>query len=250
MQKSDKKFVYHRALNTPEAFEDFLQKEVKSEVTLVAEGDICWSFIDGAFITYIHHPALHGKSLSDAEIKELLAKGELFTLEKLFAMSSDVHFILELKTGRGNLEQFFQHFGALLERYGVQNLLVDAFSVEQLRELKRVLPQIKTSLHTKFIFKNYLLESTFEKPYFRLHNIYDLAFIDTLTISYASTHVNILNLDIDKAYKEVYKAQKSLNLGAIKSLSNLSKAVQSQSDYIYLRSKEVLNGYTNLLKTH
>lgn len=247
MHQKEKKFVYHRALNSEEAFRDFLQKQKQSKHTLVAEGDICWSEIDGEFITYIHHPDIHGKSLSDEKIVQLLKKDELFTLEKLFTIESGVNFILELKTGRGNIEKFFTHFSNILQQYGVENVLIDAFSIEQLRILKKIMPKVQTSLHTKFIFGKYVAETTFEKPYFRMHKLHDLYFIDTITISYTTTHVKILNLDIDKAYKSVYEAQKSLNLGAVKSLDSFEKALNSHANYIYLRSKEVIDGYTKFL---
>lgn len=248
MQKKDKKFVYHRALNSELAFKEFLQKQKNSKERLVAEGDICWTYLDGKFITYIHHPDIHGKSLSDETIRELLAEDKLFTLEKLFEIDSSADFILELKTGRGDIEQFFTHFAHILKTYSVNNALVDAFSVEQLKKLKKIMPEIQTSLHTKFIFGKYVAETTFEKPYFRMHKLTDLDFINTITISYTTTHVKLFHLDIDSSYKSVYNSNKNLNLGSIKSLNSLERALDSHANYIYLRSNEVLNGYTKFLQ--
>jgi len=248
MSLNEKKYVYHRALNSEVAFRNFLDKAQNSKHTLVAEGDICWAFIDNKFIIYIYHPDVQGKSLSNQKVVELSKKDELFTLDKLFCINKDVHFILELKTGNGVLEDFFMAFKNTLIKYEVKNVLVDAFSVEQLKVFKKVVPDVKTSLHTKFIFQNYVAETTFEKPYFRLHNLYDLDFIDSLTISYATTHVNFFNLDIDKAYSHVYSSNKALNLGSIKTIDSFNKALNSNAEYIYLRSKEVLNGYTKIIK--
>ncbi|MBN2816218.1 MAG: hypothetical protein JXQ67_06005 [Campylobacterales bacterium] len=242
-----KYFVYHRALNTEDAFRNFLEKQENSKHQLAAEGDICWTYIDGEFIIYIHHPDVQGKSLSDEKIVSLLKNDELFTLEKLFKINSNVNFILELKTGRGNIEGFFLAFKALLDKYSVKNIIIDAFSVEQLKGVKRVIPQIKTSMHTKFIWDKYVLESTFEKPYVRIHNVYKMDYIDYFTISFKTTHVNLLNLDVDKAYKKVFEAKKGLNLGAIKDMQAFSKALSSKAEYIYLRSKEVLANYEDLL---
>jgi len=246
----DKKFVYHRALNTEAAFREFLELNAASPYTLSAEGDVCWAYINDAFIIYIHHPDVQGKSLSNETIVELLAKDELLTLDKLFSINSDINFILELKTGNGNLEAFFAAFRATLEKHNVQNALVDAFSIEQLKSLKKVMPNIKTSLHTKFLMGKYVLETTFEKPYLRIHNIYNLDFIDYFTISYTTTHVNLLNLDIDSAYSEIFKANKKLNLGSIKSMEAFDKAINSQTQYIYLRSSSVLKNYTEVLKNY
>ncbi len=240
-----KRYVYHRALNTEEAFREFVAKESASSFTLAAEGDVCWAYIDGEYVIYIHHPDVQGKALSNATIKELLAKDELFTLEKLFSINSDVHFVLELKTGNGDLRGFMESFRAILEKYDVQNAIVDAFSVEQLRTLKEVFPSIETSLHTKLVLGEYLLETTFEKPYVRVHNLYKLDFIDIITLSFGSTHTNYLSLDIDKTYKHIYKSGKKLNLGAIKTLKNLKRAKESRVEYIYLRSKEVVQSYSS-----
>jgi len=246
----DKKFVYHRALNTESAFREFLELNRDSKYTLGAEGDVCWAYIDNEFVIYIHHPDIQGKSLTNEKIVELLAKDELFTLDKLFSINSEIHFILELKTGNGNLNDFFTAFRATLEKYSVKNALVDAFSVEQLKALKEVMPNIKTSLHTKFLMGKYVLETTFEAPYIRLHNIYEMDYIDYFTISYKTTHVNLFNLDIDNSYADIYKANKSLNLGAIKSMEAFDKAINSKTQYIYLRSSEVLNNYTKVLQNY
>jgi len=245
-----KKYVYHRALNTEAAFREFLTLAKNSEYSLAAEGDVCWAYINDAFVIYIHHPDVQGKSLSNETIVELLQKDELLTLDKLFSINADTNFILELKTGNGDLDAFFVAFRETLERYKVQNAIVDAFSVEQLKALKKAMPEIKTSLHTKFLMGKYVLETTFEKPYVRLHNIYDMDYIDYFTISYGTTHVNLFNLDIDKAYSHIYKADKKLNLGAIKNMENFDKAINSQTQYIYLRSKEVLNNYEKVLQNY
>ena len=250
MNVKEKKFVYHRALNTEVAFRVFLELNATSEYALSAEGDVCWAYIDSAFIIYIHHPDVQGKSLSNEKIVELLAKDELFTLEKLFSINSDINFILELKTGNGDLEDFFLAFGKTLKKYDVKNTLVDAFSVEQLKTIKRVIPQIKTSLHTKFLIGKYVLETTFEAPYLRIHNIYEMDYVDYFTISYTTTHVNLFNLDVDSSYQEIYKADKKLNLGSIKSMEALDKALNSKADYIYLRSSQVKNNYIKVLQNY
>jgi glycerophosphoryl diester phosphodiesterase len=246
----DKKFVYHRALNTEKAFREFVSRKSESKYTLSAEGDVCWAYINDAFVIYIHHPDVQGKSLTNEKILELLAKDELLTLDKLFSINSDVNFILELKTGNGNLEDFFIAFRETLERHNVSHAIVDAFSVEQLKGLKKAMPNIKTSLHTKFVMGKYVLETTFEKPYVRMHNLYDLNFIDYITISYTTTHTNLCNLDIDKTYADVYNANKGLNLGAIKSMESFDKAIHSKTQYLYLRSKEVVNSYESVLDNY
>ena len=248
MDLSKKVFVYHRALNTQEAFEAFLQKNKASNYTLAAEGDVCWAYIDNKYVIYIHHPDVQGKALSNEEIKALLQKDQLFTLEKLFEINSDVHFILELKTGNGDLHDFLVAFKEILQRYNVNNALVDAFSAEQLKALKSVMPEIQTSLHTKFLMGNYVLETTFEKPYVRLHKISDMDYVNYFTISYTTTHVNLFNLDINSAYSAIFQANKHLNLGSIKSLTALSKALHANVEYIYLRSDEVKENYEQFIQ--
>ncbi len=248
MSNTTKKFVHHRALNSEKAFKEFLSLSKVSQEILVAEGDICWAYIEGSYAIYMHHPDLLGRPLSDSRVKELQAEGKLFSLENLFEINASVHFIIELKTGSGELKGFFMEFQRIVKKFNVKNLLVDSFSVEQLRQLKAIAPEMKTSLHTKSIFKRYVLESSFEKPYFKLHNLYKLDFIDYITLSYATTHVNLYKLDIDDAYKEVYASQKKLNLGSIKSYDALQKACNSKAKYIYLRSNRVKKNYTKLLK--
>lgn len=213
---------------------------------MAAEGDICWAYIDDSYLIYIHHPDAQGNSLSNTSLKELQTKDELFTLEKLFTINSTVYFILELKTGTGKIEGFYIEFKRILEKFDVKNLVVDAFSVEQLRGLKATVPEIKTSMHTKLVLGKYILESTFEKPYLRVHNLYELDFIDYITISYSTTHVNLFNLDIDSAYREIFVSNKHLSLGSVKSLDSLKKAVASKAEYIYLRSDVVKKNYASI----
>ncbi len=250
MDIKSKKFVYHRALNTEEAFKKFIALNAESEYTLAAEGDVCWAYINGAYVIYIHHPDVQGKSLSNETISELLAKDELLTLEKLFSINASVNFILELKTGNGDIEGFFREFKKILEKFDVHNAVVDAFSVEQLRGLKAVMPEIKTSLHTKFVLGKYVLETTFEKPYLRVHNLYNLDFIDFVTISYTTTHVNLFNLDIDSSYKDIFSSNKHLSLGSVKSLESFKKVMASKAEYIYLRSDDVKQNYTKVLENY
>ncbi len=215
---------------------------------MAAEGDVCWAYIDGTYVIYIHHPDVQGKSLSNETITDLLAKDELLTLEKLFSINSSVNFILELKTGNGDIDDFFKEFKKILEKFDVKTVVVDAFSVEQLRGLKAVMPEMKTSLHTKLVLGKYVLESTFEKPYIRVHNLYDLNFIDYITISYTTTHVNLFNLDIDTSYKNVFASNKHLSLGSVKSLDSFKKVMNSKAEYIYLRSDDVKQNYIKILK--
>ncbi len=215
---------------------------------MAAEGDVCWAYIDGTYVIYIHHPDVQGKSLSNETITDLLAKDELLTLEKLFSINSSVNFILELKTGNGDIDDFFKEFKMILEKFDVKTVVVDAFSVEQLRGLKAVMPEMKTSLHTKLVLGKYVLESTFEKPYIRVHNLYDLNFIDYITISYTTTHVNLFNLDIDTSYKNVFASNKHLSLGSVKSLDSFKKVMNSKAEYIYLRSDDVKQNYIKILK--
>jgi len=248
MNQESKKFVYHRALNSEVAFREFVALSKASDYSLAAEGDLCWTYIDGEFVIYLHHPDAQGKALSNEKVKELFASNELFTLEKLFHINSEVNFILELKTGDGTIEEFCLAFEKTLKKYNVKNVLVDAFSVEQLRALKKIMPTIKTSLHTKFVFSKYVLESTFEKPYIRIHNLYNLDFIDYVTISYTTTHVNLFNLKIDESYKHIFLSGKKLNLGSIKSVEAFDKMMNSQVEYAYLRSSYVRENYEKILE--
>lgn len=249
MNSSNKTFVYHRALNSERAFKAFVEKSRGSDYRVAAEGDICWAYINSHSVIYIHHPDMQGKSLSNERVEELLLSGELLTLERLFKINSEVNFILELKTGSGEIGEFFIAFKELLERYRVHNVVVDTFSVRQLQALKKVIPDIETSLHTKFVYANYIAETTFEKPYFALHKLSDLEFIDIITISYTTTHVNLLNLDIDSSYRALLNAGKKLRLGSIKSMRAFKKGVDSNADALYLRSAEVLDSYEAFLAT-
>ena len=248
MELKNKKFVYHRALNSEAAFRAFLALNAASKQTLAAEGDICWAEIDGEFVIYVHHPDIQGKSLSNERVKELLAKDELFTLEKLLTIDSDAHFIFELKTGNGDLSAFLMAFKHLLERFDVQNAIIDAFSSRQLQALKSLMPEIKTSLHTKCVFGSYVLESTFERPFLAIRKMESMGHIDYFTLSYKSTHINLLGLDIDASLRQIYKAGKKLNLGAIKDMAAFKCAVASNAEYIYLRSAEVLENYEAYLQ--
>lgn len=236
-------FVHHRALNTKENFLNYLNEinSVKDENIYAAEGDLCWFIHNGKPIIYIYHPTLTGNPLKEDEILNLYKKDLLFTLEDLFKINSETHFVLELKSGTGSTYEAFQEINRLIQQYNVKNFIVDAFSYNYLKLIKEINPNIKTSLHTKFIYSNFILETTYEKPFIKLHKVQDLPAADIFTLSYKTSLMNIFNLDIDTYLNKVFKHGKTINFGAVKSVPALQKILKSNVNHIYLRSKEVLN---------
>ncbi len=240
---SKKILVHHRALNTKENFVKYLEetKNKNDSYIYAAEGDLCWVYIDNKPLIYIYHPDLSGNPLSNDEISSLYEKGLLFTLEDLFKIDSQTHFILELKSGLGDTKKAFEQINSLIKKYDVKNFIVDAFYLKYLKILKEVNPNIRTSLHTKFIFNKYVLETTYQKPYVNIHNIYNLKCVDIFTLSYSTSLINLLNLNIDKYLVHVYKANKQINFGSVKNTKTFNKVMKSQVSHIYLRSKSLLN---------
>ena len=107
---SKKILVHHRALNTKENFVKYLSetKNKKDDYIYAAEGDLCWIYINNKPLIYIYHPDLSGNPLSSQEISTLYEKGLLFTLEDLFKIDSQTHFVLELKSGLGDIKKAFK----------------------------------------------------------------------------------------------------------------------------------------------
>jgi len=236
---TNKIFVYHRAINSESNYDEFLQTSKSINHAIAAEGDLCWTTINNKSLIYIYHPDLSGKSISKEKLSELYNSNNLLTIEKIFSMDSKKNFILELKDGDDDIESFLTELKLIIAKYSVKNILVDAFSVEYLKKVKDIIPEVKTSLHTKMISGKNVLETTYQFPYIKFHNLYDLNFIDYITISYSTTHVNLFDLNIDSTYRHVYQSNKKLNLGSIKNIEAFDKAMKSKVEYIYLRSKEV-----------
>jgi hypothetical protein len=232
----NKFFVYHRAINSEASFSKFLDIAKSSKYSVVAEGDLCWSDMQNDILIYIHHPDLSGKSISK---KRLQSDCKILELEKILQIDSSANFILELKDGNSDIDSFLYKLKSLLESYKANNILIDAFSVDYLKKVKEIIPDIKISLHTKLVFGRYILETSYKKPYIKIHNIYNLPFVDFVTISYATTHVNFFGLDIDKSYRHIYLSGKKLNLGAIKTIKAFNRAIDSGTCYLYLRSRIV-----------
>ena len=128
----------------------------------------------------------------------------------------------------------------MIKKYEVTNFIVDAFYLKYLKILKDVNPSIKTSLHTKFIFNKYVLETTYQKPYVNIHNIYKLKEVDIFTLSYSTSLINLFNLNIDKYLSHIYKANKKINFGSVKNIDAFDKVITSKVSHIYLRSKSLL----------
>jgi len=242
MNIKDKILVHHRAINTIQSFETFLEKTNKySNLKQAAEGDLCWTTIDGEPLIYIHHPDLLGKSLEDHQVKKLYKHNKLLTLEKIFQINSQCNFVLELKNGTGNQTKALKKIIEIINKYAAKNILIDAFNLQQLNDLKTLDKTIKTSLHTKFLFNSYVLETTYQSPFINIHNCSNIPNIDYITLSFASSHINLLNLDIDNALKNFYSCNKKINFGAIKTVKMLDKASKSNVNYLYMRSNKVLN---------
>lgn len=240
---SKKILVHHRALNSKENFLNYLDdiQSKNDSNEYAAEGDLCWITINNKPIIYIYHPDLSGNPLAEADILSLYDQGLLFTLENLFTINSTTNFVLELKSGLGDTYKAFEEINRILKAYDIQNFIIDTFSYDYLKLIKKINPEIQTSLHTKFIYKQYVLETTYQKPFIKIHTIKNLKEVDIFTLSYKTSFMNIFNLDIDTYLSEVYKHGKTINFGAVKSIKALNKVLNSQASHIYLRSKEVLH---------
>jgi hypothetical protein len=231
----DKIFVSHRAINSKQSYKDFLVKQKNSTNILSAEGDLCWYLTNDKIVIYMYHPNFTGRGKSIKEIKN--QKHNLLKLNEILEMSSESNLILELKNGIGSVDKFIKALVELIKNRK-QNILIDSFCAKDLYILKKIDKNIKTSLHTKFIFYKYLLETSYRFPFVKIHNLYNLDYVDYITISHTTTYVNLFNVNIDYAYRHIFKSNKMLNLGSIKSIKSLKNSINSRAKYIYLRSKK------------
>ncbi len=235
--------IHHRALKDLFSFQRFRKNErMFPEFFHAAEGDLCWDTTDTSQpLLYMYHPDILGRPLKKKAVHNGIETGTLLPLETLFQTDPKARFIIELKSGKGSVTKALKELNSLLQKYNIRHTIIDAFSVRFLKIAKKLCPGAQTSLHTKMVWGDKILETAFQLPFIKLHQLTDLNFIDIITVSYSSSLARLMGDDINTCFGKVYEHNKSLNLGAIKTIPLLERAKNSRAQAIYLRSRQVID---------
>lgn len=231
--------VHHRALNALATLQNIAKISLQyPNFTHIAEGDICWHFSKGRQDIYFRHPKYLIDNLSSKEIDEQKEKGKLFTLEDFLTNTpNNLNFIIELKTGKGDKLSAFKKLTGMLQETLKNRFWLDGFSVKQLSLIKKCDCTTPTSLHTKLIVGKRILETTPEIFPLNFHDVTKLEIVDIITLSYNTSvfahHKSVTALE--QGCVELFKAQKSLVLGGLKTPAMFNIAMQSSAKAGYAK---------------
>ena len=177
-------FVHHRALNSHQAINAAAALVLEyPNVRHVFEGDVCWNFQNGREDLYFRHPHYVVDTLGPVEFDRQRAAGEIFTIEDLIEMAPDgVHFIIELKVGRGSKMRAIRRLCELLQQNLKNRFWIDAFSPRLLRMVKKVDQSIPTSLHTERVSNGHVWIDAVEFPPIRWCALSKLKGVDAISI--------------------------------------------------------------------
>ena len=192
-----------------------------SRFTEIAEGDLCWVEDRGKCHLFFKHPSLTNRLPSPAILLKDLRQGKLLTLERILCPSlASLRFILELKTGYGDLRVALRRALYLMQRHARGRYWVDAFNPQVLGLVKSVSPRTPTSLHTGGIYGRYLVRTTYERPRVSLMDLYRLPQVDAVTVTFQrrpSVMVGRLEAALAHNHRHVFSAGKHLILGGVRS---------------------------------
>lgn len=144
-------YIHHRALNDFSHF-DAAEKHLTNYpgTPQVLEGDLCWDFEDGRQDFYFHHPDFVWDALSASTVAKQRRSGELVMLEDMLKRdTSDRHYVIELKVGRGDVKAAMQKLVEVLQANCRDRFWIDGFSLKLARMVKAIDPSVVASLHTE-----------------------------------------------------------------------------------------------------
>jgi len=221
-----------------------------SHFTEVAEGDLCWLEDRGKCHLFFKHPSLTNRLPPPAQLLKDLRRGKLLTLERILnpALRS-IRFILELKTGYGDVRAALSKALRLMQRHARGRYWVDSFNPRLLGLVKSVSPRTPTSLHTGGIYGRYLVRTTYERPRLSLIDLYRLPQVDAITVTYQrrpSEMVRPLEAAIARNHRHVFSAGKHLILGRVRSPRTFNRVQQCGAVAAYRSGRRHQRGQARL----
>lgn len=225
--------IHHGFLNDGEKLASLvpLARRPDSPYTEVAEGDLCWLQDRGRCHLFFKHPSLTNRLPSPARILADLRRGRLLTLERVLRPRlASLRFILELKTGYGDIRLALRRALELMERHAQGRYWVDAFNPQLLALVKELSPGTPTSLHTPVgIYGRFLVRTTYERPRVSLLDLYRLPQADAITVTFQprpSVMVGNLEAALARIHRHVFSAGKHLILGGVRSPRTFDRVQQ------------------------
>lgn len=225
-------FVHHRALNTRETFEKAVaQSHDRPDLVHVLEGDLCWHLDKDECFFYFRHPKRLVDVLSPEQIRARHESGNLFTLDDLIEVDQHhLRYIIELKVGRGNLDEVTRRLVGILQDKLHGRFWLDGFSIRLFHAIKTADSTVPTSLHSKMAIGPRVLRTSVDWIPFSLPSLHGLDCIDAVTLTYKTSMARFgrrLGMTIDQSCAGIMKAGKNLILGGLTTPEAFERASSS-----------------------
>ncbi len=227
-------FVHHRALNSRDKFNAAAESaRLRPDLIHVLEGDLCWHVEGSESIFYFRHP----KRLTDVLTLDDLRRQEdeqtLFTLQDLAAAAEEgLRFIIELKVGRGDVQEAMAVLAEQLQEQLAGRFWLDGFSVRLFEAIKSADSTIPTSLHTKVVLGDRVLRTSVDWMPVSVKRLSRLDCIDAVTLSHKTSTARLFRrfgATIDKTCRGVAEAGKTLILGGLTTPNCFQRAMESSA---------------------
>lgn len=233
-------FVHHRALNSRAAFQAASEAaQERPDLIHILEGDLCWHFDGAQKEFYFRHPDFLTDVLSLQELDAAREHGTLFGLQEIIdSPDPNLRYIIELKTGIGDLTQVMKELAGILQEKLRNRYWLDGFSLRQLRAVKIVDPEVPTSLHTKMVFGDFVLRTAPEFFPLSIHRIRNLLEIDAITLTYKTSLAHwfkFAGATINSTCEKVISNGKVLILGGLTSPDRFLLAAESMAKAGYAK---------------
>jgi len=203
-------YIHHRALNRRAALA-IAQKAVAEfpGVTHVFEGDVCWHFAGGRSDLYFRHPLLFFDSLS----AEAIDARRPIRVEDLPALvPKGVFLAIELKIGRGPWREAVARLLKLLDRDFAGRYWIDGFSLNLMRHVKAMRPDLTVTLHTEHVSGGKALVVSPDSPWPRRMPLAEIP-LDGVSVRWHGTTGMVA-----RGAADVRKADKTLLISRIHNL--------------------------------
>ena len=181
--------VHHRKLNSPDGLDSVRSAQTElPQYVHIAEGDVCWTVLDGEIVPYLYHPDRLIDLPSDDELRVSRDEGRLWSLERaLEPQYEDLIFIAELKIGRGSRRRAIAGIAEMLESRKHGRFWIDTFSLRDSKTVKETCPTVATSLHVNVLLGGWTLKTAFELFPVSLRRRTKMEHLDVLTLTYGGS---------------------------------------------------------------
>lgn len=141
--------IHHRSLNHRAKLERaFGYEERLPGYRHAHEADICWAEgPDGEMLLYAFHPHAILDRPNWDKAQQMIADGELWSIETALEAASGRMVVLELKLGHGPARKALEKLERLCADYPGE-VVIDGFSLKLLKLMRDVAPERRMSIHT------------------------------------------------------------------------------------------------------